>query len=492
MDPRRIAMIIFFCVAVVPAFAVRGQDLQSIADRSQRIEIPGVSVSAPQGDDWFLFPVSPRERTPGNSLIRFVHRRQDVPLARPEDARQVFAGVLVTDSGEAKARTPAEFLQAFSGDFKSSVGEMITGRQRLTGFDAVLDDSLEATCVRYSRLTEITGQFPEFPDLVAIGSTRGLYCAHPHWPQYHIDLTYQQLYAKGQAPLARDTESDGFLKSIVFTPVRPVAAPGPRALYVSHMQAADTAYMERRWPEAEVSFQAALKAAEYFGPQNALVAMTLYYLASTRQKLGRPTDAEPLFRRALDIFDTQSGADDLKVAELHGQTLNDLAAMYASEAQRSTAPSVIQKNFEQAEALFRRALALREERLGRDHPDVGKSLENLMFLYVDWSRWTEAEVAAQRTVSFYERLRGPEDPQVGHFLEGLAGIYLYQGRLAEAEPVIRRVMSIMEKALGPNHPRMATQFESYAGILRKTGREADARDFENRAKLIRGKAPKGR
>ncbi len=262
MAPRRIAMVIFFCVAIVPAFTVGGQDLQPLADRSRRIEIPGLSVSPPQGDDWFLFPLSPQESTPGNSLIRFVHRLQNVAPVRPEDARQVFAGVLVTDSGEAQSRTPAEFLQAFRGDFSSSIGEMITRRQRLTGFDAVLDDSPGATCVRYSRLTEIAGQFPAFPDLVAISSTRGLYCSHPYWPQYHIDLTYQQNYPKGQRPLARDAESDIFFKSILFTSVRPVAAPGPRALYVSHMQAADTAYKQQRWQEAEVSFRAALKAAE--------------------------------------------------------------------------------------------------------------------------------------------------------------------------------------------------------------------------------------
>ena len=250
------------------------------------------------------------------------------------------------------------------------------------------------------------------------------------------------------------------------------------------------AYDQHRWSDAAVAFEAVLRDVENSAPRSPLAAMTLYYLGSTRQQQGRPADAEPLFRRALDIFEAQSAVADREAARVYGYTLNDLATVYASEAKESTEPSVTQKKFEQAEPLFRRALAVREEALGQDHRDVGKSLENLMFLYVDWRRWTEADVAAQRAVSFYERQAGPEDPLVGHLLEGLAGIYLYQGRLAEAEPVVQRSISIMEKALGPNHPRMATLLESFAGILRSTGREADAHDFETRAKVIRGTASK--
>jgi tetratricopeptide (TPR) repeat protein len=486
MDPRRIAVVIIFCVAVVPQLAVRGQELQPIADRSRRIEIPGVSVSPPQGDHWFLFPLSPRETTPTNSLIRFVYRFQNVARVRPEDARQVFAGVVVTDSGEAKARTPAEFLQAFRGDFGSLVGEMITRRQRLTQFDAVLDDSVGGTCVRYTRLTEITGQFPAFPDLVAISSTRGLYCSHPYWPQYHIDLTYQQNYPKGQRPLARGAEADVFLKSMLFTAVRPVAAAGPKALYVSHMQAADTAYRQQRWPEAEVSFRAALKAAEYLGPENALAAISLYYLASTEDKLGRPADAEPLLRRALNIFDAQSHADNLEVAHVHGLTLNDLAVILAIRASSVTPPSSQQRQLQEAERLLQRALAMREK---SDPAEVGRTLSNLTQVYMDSGRWSEAAGAAQRAVSFYERRSGPESEESVYQLDRLADIYLQQDRLAEAETIIERVVSGMRKTHGPNYPGIARRLESYALALRKAGRDEDASKVEARARRIRGNDP---
>ncbi len=496
MDPRRIAMLITFCLAVmgcisVPGFALVGQDLQPISDRSRRIEIQGMSVLPPQGEDWFLFPVSPQEGIPENTLIRFVKRLPDAPPWRSEDARQVFAAVSVLNSGKVKSPTPVEFLEDFKGEFfkdgKIRTGEMITSRQRLTGFDAALDDSLGAICVRYSRLTEVTGQFRELPDLVAISSTRGLICSHPHWPQFLIDVTYQQVYAKGQAPLSLDAESDIFLKSILFTSVQPVSAMGPKELYSSHMQAGVLALKGKRWSEAEVSFQAALKAAEYFGPKNPAMAMTLYYLGSTQEQQGRPADAELLLRRALDIFETQSGAADLEVASVFGQTLNDLAVIYARRASTATPPSSDQALLKEAERLLQRALAIREK---SDPSQVGRTLSNLTQLYFDSGRWSEATVTAQRAVLFYERQRGPEDQGVVFELDRLADIYLQQGRLAEAEPVVKRVVSGMEKTLGPNHPAIARRLESYAAGLRRAGRDAEAKAYETRAQAIRRSASK--
>jgi len=46
-------------------------------------------------------------------------------------------------------------------------------------------------------------------------------CYHPKWSQYVIDVVYEQAYARGQEPLARD--ADAFLKGVVFTSERPRA-----------------------------------------------------------------------------------------------------------------------------------------------------------------------------------------------------------------------------------------------------------------------------
>ena len=51
-------------------------------------------------------------------------------------------------------------------------------------------------------------------------------------------------------------------------------------------------------------------------------------------------------------------------------SLNNLAVLYDSQGQ-----------YAQAEPLYRRALAIWERAIGPDHPDVATSLENMAALY---------------------------------------------------------------------------------------------------------------
>lgn len=212
MAVRRVLAFVLACllgialglpVRVGAAFPIgAAQDLQAISDRNRPIELPGVSVVPPTGEDWFLFPVAPQERAFGKpvspeGLVRFMRR---LPVALSErDARQVVAGVLVKFGAE-RAWTPREFLETFTADAKAETGRYVTHRQRLLDFQARLDDAFGSTCVRYFRLTEIHGQFPSFPELVANTSTEGIYCYHPYWSRYLIDVTYEQIYPQNQSP----------------------------------------------------------------------------------------------------------------------------------------------------------------------------------------------------------------------------------------------------------------------------------------------------
>ena len=103
------------------------------------------------------------------------------------------------------------------------------------------------------------------------------------------------------------------------------------------------------------------------------------------------------------------------------------------------------ENTAEAEPLYRRSLAIREEALGPEHPDVAMSLNNLAVLYRE------------------------------------------QGQYPQAEPLFQRTLEVLEKSLGPEHPNVAATLENYAELLRKTNREAEAERLEARAKAIRAK-----
>jgi tetratricopeptide (TPR) repeat protein len=105
--------------------------------------------------------------------------------------------------------------------------------------------------------------------------------------------------------------------------------------------------------------------------------------------------------------------------------LNNLAALY----QR-------QERYGEAEPLFKRALAIREQALGRDHPDVGQSLNNLATLYDKLDRHADSEPLFKRALVVYEKAAGPEHPAVATLLNNLGQVARVQGRYAEAEPEI--------------------------------------------------------
>lgn len=104
-----------------------------------------------------------------------------------------------------------------------------------------------------------------------------------------------------------------------------------------------------------------------------------------------------------------------------------------------------QGKHDEAERLYKPALAVDEKALGKEHPTVGMDVNNLAILY---------------------------DTQKKH---------------DEAEQLYKRALLIWEKSPGPDHPYVATNLESYATLLRTTNRGNEAAKLLARAKAIRAK-----
>jgi len=110
-----------------------------------------------------------------------------------------------------------------------------------------------------------------------------------------------------------------------------------------------------------------------------------------------------------------------------------------------------------AEALpiAQRSLALREKTLGREHPEVAVSLNNLAELYRALDEYPAAEPLYQRALSIWEKSLGPQDGTLAQGLTNLAGLYTSMGEYAKAEPLFKRALSIWEKSLGPENINVA-------------------------------------
>ena len=71
-----------------------------------------------------------------------------------------------------------------------------------------------------------------------------------------------------------------------------------------------------------------------------------------------------------------------------------------------------QGKYAEAEALYKRALAIREKALGADHPDVAETLYNLAVVYRPQGKYADAEALYKRALAIREKALGPDHPDV--------------------------------------------------------------------------------
>jgi tetratricopeptide (TPR) repeat protein len=190
-----------------------------------------------------------------------------------------------------------------------------------------------------------------------------------------------------------------------------------------------------------------------------------YYLKGR----ARYAEAEPLYQRALAIKEEALGSGHPSTAA----SLNNLAELYRS-----------QDRYGEAEPFLQRALAICEKALGPDHPNTAISLNNLAGFYDNQGRAGEAEPLYRRALAIKEEALGSGHPSTAASLNNLAEIYRDQGRYGEAEPLYQRALAIQEKALGPDHPDTATSLNNLALLYKRQGRYAEAEPLYQRALAI--------
>jgi len=225
-----------------------------------------------------------------------------------------------------------------------------------------------------------------------------------------------------------------------------------------------------RYTEAEPLMREALSLWEnVLAPDHPSIALALNDLAQLFQTTNRHAEAEPLMRRALKIDEDSYGPHHPKVAI----RLSNLALLLNTTNRHS-----------EAEPLMRRALTIDEQCYGPDHPNLAIRLNNLAQLFKATNRLAEAEPFMRRALKIDEDSYGPNHPHVAVSLNNLAQWLKATNRLTEAEPLMRRALAIDEQSYGPDHPDVGTDLNNLANLLATTNRLAEAEPLMRRALMI--------
>jgi tetratricopeptide (TPR) repeat protein len=232
-----------------------------------------------------------------------------------------------------------------------------------------------------------------------------------------------------------------------------------------------TAYylsLRAEYTEAEPLYRRALVIYDKaLGPNDPDTAASLNNLADLLHSQGRYEEAEPLYRHALSVCERALGCDHPKTAT----SLNNLAELFRCQGR-----------YEEAEPLYRRSLSIREKVLAPDHPSTATSLNNLAGLYDSQGRYEEAEPLYRRALAIFQKALGPDHPNTATTLNNLGFLYAHQRRYEESEPLYRRALAIDEKALGPDHPDTIADLNNLVELLRNMGRDAEAAELQARTR----------
>jgi eukaryotic-like serine/threonine-protein kinase len=121
-----------------------------------------------------------------------------------------------------------------------------------------------------------------------------------------------------------------------------------------------------------------------------------------------------------------------------------------------------------------RALALRRQVLGLDHPETLATMNALALAHEDAGNPSDAVSLLEEKLNRTKSKLGPDDPETLRSMTNLAEAYQEAHRLKEATVLLEETRRRRLEKLGPDHPDSLTSMHNLALVYRDDGRTAEA------------------
>jgi serine/threonine protein kinase/tetratricopeptide (TPR) repeat protein len=144
--------------------------------------------------------------------------------------------------------------------------------------------------------------------------------------------------------------------------------------------------------------------------------------------------------------------------------------------------------YAEARSLFEQAVAIREKAQGPDHPETTVALTNLGATLAHMGEYAPAVAVDERVLAVVERTRGTDNDDFGFALSTLGEARSAMGDYPAAVALCTRALAIREKALGPDHPSIANVLANLGHARARLGQLDAARPLLERALAVREKA----
>ncbi len=133
-----------------------------------------------------------------------------------------------------------------------------------------------------------------------------------------------------------------------------------------------------------------------------------------------------------------------------------------------------QSRFDEAEALYQEALAIRRQRGGGRTPEVAELLWDLGGVRRNHDDVAGAEALDREALALFVATKGEDSREAVNVRESLAILYAQDGRLTRALSMAEAVADWREKHFGPDHPETLNARYNLSTYLLRLGRNGDA------------------
>ncbi len=165
-------------------------------------------------------------------------------------------------------------------------------------------------------------------------------------------------------------------------------------------------------------------------------------------------------------------------------TAKDVALVEAENLNQQAIRLYQQEKYNEAISLAEQALAIRQEELEDNHPDLAESFNILAEIYKKQGRYAEAESYYQQALKIDQQIYGDDHPNVATDLNNLAELYREQGRYAEAESYYLDALAIFKRFYRDKHPSVAKILNNLAELYQEQEKYAEAESHYQQALAI--------
>jgi len=195
----------------------------------------------------------------------------------------------------------------------------------------------------------------------------------------------------------------------------------------------------------------------------------------------RPRDDTALARATSTVGKVLAARGQYKeaIALLEGavneqQRMSPASADLAASLTELAAAQFLNGNYDSAEALDQRVLAMHRQLRGARHPLVADDLINLGDIHFQRGRYDRAEQFDRQALEITTAFYGENHYQTTTALTALSQALIFEKRFDDAEALLRRALAIREHVYGPMHPNVASTLNEIGNLAYQRDRLEEA------------------